>query len=255
MRSIPDAFVLGCCGVLPILPLACSSAPQAPQKVVPIVEILAAAQPAELTAQDLAPHSTDATRWQLVDAQWRPTGKSSVVLSAAAVDGSRSGWRVDGIDGTVDGLFIASDGSLQLAGTDSVGDDARTTFDPPLLLAPPMLRSDDEFISEASMRVDSMSSNRNRDNGSARRTLRIVRGERIRTPAGEWDATVIESVFTATLDMALATHRTTLLIVPNIGPVIERWEATVKVLGVSVPRDRGTAVRIDPPAQQSALLQ
>jgi len=233
--------------VLPLLLLACSSAPKAPQIVVPIVEILAAVQPAELTAKDLAPHSIGATRWQLVDAQWRPTGKLPVALSAAAVGGSESAWRVDGIDGTVDDLLMASDGSLQLAHTDSVGDDARTTFDPPLLLAPSVLRRDEEFISETSMRVDSMTTQRNRDNGDARRILRIVRGERIRTPAGEWDATVIESVFTATLDMAVATHRTTLWIVPNIGPVIERWEATVKVLGVSVPRDRGTAVRIDPP--------
>lgn len=249
MRAITRSLARGCGGALLLCHLACiscSSAPQASAHAVPIVEILAPVQPTAISAEDLAPRLIGSTRWQHVDAQWRPTGGTPTILAATAAEGGGRELCADGIDGTIDSLSFRSDGSLQLLRTDSVRDDARTTFDPPLLLAPPVLRGESEFISDASMQVDAMSSGRERDKGSARRTLRVVRGERIRTPIGEWDATVVESVFTATLGMAVATHRTTLWIVPDVGSVIERWEASVKVLGVPVPRDRGTAVRIDP---------
>lgn len=241
LRGWVGAVMLSCTAGV-----SCSSAPQAPAKVNPIVEILGPVQPGAICAQDLAPRSIGSTRWQRVDTEWRPTDQSPVTLAAATSNGDASDWHVDGIDGTVDSLAFNPDGSLHLLRTDSLRDDARTTFDPPLLLAPNVLRGDAEFVSDASMRVESLSAQRERDQGTARRTIRVVRGERIRTPIGEWNATVVESVFTATLDMAVAKHRTTLWIVPGIGAVIERWEASVKVLGLPVPRDRGTAVRIDP---------
>lgn len=248
-----------CAGAWVLLSLpyiSCNSAPHAPAQKVPIVEILASTSPPPICAEDLAPRSIGSTRWQQVDAHWRPTEREPASLDAVWIDGpsvggsgvgDAGGWRVDGVDGTVDWLAFNSNGFLQLVQTDSPRDDARTTFDPPLLLAPREVRGEDEFISDATMRVVSLTTQRERDKGSARRKLRIVRGERIRTPLGEWNATVVESVFTATLGMAVATHRTTLWIVPEIGPVMERWEASVQVLGLPVPRDRGTAVRIDPP--------
>jgi len=249
MPAITASLLRRCAGALLLFcgpAVSCTSAPQAPTKVNPIVEILGSAQPGVIAAQDLAPRSIGPTRWQRVDAQWRPTDKSPATVAATPVDGDAREWLVDGIDGTVDMIAFHSDGSLHLLRTDSLQDDARTLFDPPLLLAPSVIRGDGDINSDASMRVDSLSTQRQRDRGSAHRTMRVLRGERIRTPIGEWNATIVESVFTATLDMAVATHRTTLWIVPGIGPVMERWEASVKVLGLPVPRDRGTAVRIDP---------
>ncbi len=267
MRAIIHSFARTCrarcaarCAgawVLLCLPcISCNSAPHAPAQKLPIVEILASTSPPPISAEDLAPRSIGSMRWQQVDAHWRPTEKAPATLDASWIDGPSAGesgmgraggWRVDGVDGTVDWLAFNPDGFLQLVRTESPRYDATTTFDPPLLLAPRELRGEDEFISDAMMRVVSMSTQRERDKGSARRRLRVVRGERIRTPLGEWNATVVESVFTATLGMAVATHRTTLWVVPEVGPVVERWEASVQVLGIPVPRDRGTSVRIDPP--------
>lgn len=225
---------------------SCNTAPRADEQVRPIVEIRGAAQPASIAAEDLALTAVGGTRWQRVDAQWRPLTTPPVELVTSTVDEGDAGRRVEGIDDSIDFLAFRADGSLQLRRTESVGDDARTTFDPPLLLAPRTLSTDGDFESNASMRVASLTKQRERDKGSANRTVRVVRGERVRTPIGEWDATVVESVFSATLDMAVVTHRTSVWIVPGVGPVIERWESTVKVLGVPVPRDRGTAVRIAP---------
>ena len=69
---------------------------------------------------------------------------------------------------------------------------------------------------------------------------------RVRTPAGEADALVVENTFEAQLKMARARRVTTLWIVPGEGPVAERWAQTIFVFGIPTGTTRGAAVRSAP---------
>jgi hypothetical protein len=137
--------------------------------------------------------------------------------------------------------------SVRLRKTIVPGDKALSVFDPPLLLVSPDGPTPDgvAFETASPMRVEWIDGGE-RDRGEGFRSSRILGSARIRTPAGEAVATVVENTFEARLRMARARRVTTLWIVPGEGPVAERWSQTIFVFGIPTGTTRGAAVRCSP---------
>jgi hypothetical protein len=142
---------------------------------------------------------------------------------------------------------VLGDSDVRLRRTIVPGDNAISVFDPPLLLASAdgPTSADVTFETESPMRVEWIDGDE-RDRGTGHRSSRILGIARVRTPAGEADALVVENTFEARLRMARARRVTTLWIVPGEGPVAERWSQTVFVFGIPAGTTRGAIVRSAP---------
>lgn len=128
-----------------------------------------------------------------------------------------------------------ADGSVVLQWQRDAGDGARTTFNPPLLLAPARLREGEPASGTASVRT-MRAGVPEHDDGSALRELRIASLDRVRTPLGEFDAFRIDAVLTMKVPFASMRREASTWILPGTGPVAVRSEERILVMGV-VPRN------------------
>lgn len=197
---------------------------------------------AALAPRDLYPIDGK-SEWVVTDDEWM-----------RIEDGARAATLVRGGDaiewreplGTTTESVI-DDSSVRLRRTIVPGDRAVSVFDPPLLLvsADGPSTGDAAFMTESPMRVEWIDGGE-RDRGTGHRSSRILGTSRVRTPAGEADALVVENTFEAHLKMARARRVTTLWIVPGEGPVAERWSQTIFVFGFPTGTTRGAVVRSAP---------
>lgn len=197
---------------------------------------------AVLAPRDLYP--LDGTsQWIVTDDSWVPIedGTRTATLTRR---GGEIEWR-EPLGTTNESVLDES--SVRLRRTIVPGDKAISVFEPPLLLVSPEgpRPGDAAFETESPMRVEWIAGGE-RDRGEGTRSSRILGTARVRTPAGEADAIVVENTFEAHLQMARARRVTTLWIVPGEGPVAERWSQTIFVLGIPAGTTRGAAVRSAP---------
>jgi hypothetical protein len=182
--------------------------------------------------------------------EWIATGDDWMRIE----DGVRAGTLVRAGDGiewreplgtTTESVLGESD--VRLRRTIVPGDKAISVFDPPLLLvsADGPMPDGAAFETSSPMRVEWIDGGE-RDRGEGFRSSRILGAARIRIPAGEADAIVVENTFEARLRMARARRVTTLWIVPGEGPVAERWSQTIFVFGIPTGTTRGAVVRSAP---------
>lgn len=183
------------------------------------------------------------TEWIVTDDAWMPI---EVGTRAATLErnGNQIRWR-EPLGTTTESEIDGA--SVRLRRTVVPGDRSVSIFDPPLLLVSPdgPRPGDASFETSSPMRVEWISGGE-RDRGEGERSSRILGTVRIRTPAGEADAMVVENRFEAHLQMARARRVTTLWIVPGEGPVAERWSQTIFVLGIPTGTARGASVRSAP---------
>lgn len=199
------------------------------------------AQRPSLAPRDLYP-PVGITLWAVTDDSWMRTEPAPREGTMREVGGTLE-WTEP--MGTTVTAALAQDGSVSMRSSRVPSDSAISHFDPPLLLATPSQPGAEPLETSAPMRVDWIRGGE-RDSGSGTRTSRILGQARVRTPAGEADAIVVENVFEAQLRMARARRQTTLWVVPGQGPVAERWTQTVFVLGFPAGSTRGASVRIAP---------
>ena len=197
---------------------------------------------AVLVPRDLYPVDGE-TRWVVTDDAWMRLEDGTRTATLVRT-GNEIEWREP--LGTTTQAVI-DDSSVRLRRTIVPGDKAVSIFEPPLLLVSPdgPRPGDAAFDTESPMRVEWIAGGE-RDRGEGTRSSRLLGVARVRTPAGEADALVVENTFEAHLQMARARRVTTLWIVPGQGPVAERWSQTVYVFGIPTGTTRGACVRSAP---------
>jgi hypothetical protein len=197
---------------------------------------------AKLAPRDLYPVEGE-TKWVVTDDDWMRI-EDGVRVGTLVRSGDAIEWR-EPLGTTTESLIDGT--SARLRRTIVPGDKAVSAFDPPLLLVSPDGPTPGEtaFATETPMRVEWIDGGE-RDRGTGHRSSRILGTSRVRTPAGEADALVVENTFEAHLKMARARRVTTLWIVPGEGPVAERWSQTIFVFGIPTGTTRGAVVRSAP---------
>jgi len=134
-------------------------------------------------------------------------------------------------------------GDIVMSAQIEYGDNAITTFDPPLVIAFAQLPAGTERSSQAKMRVvDLKDPSHQKEAGSATRMIKYVGDQRIKTPMGEFVAKRIEVHFTGDLKLAKADDRATLFVVPGKGIVAEQDTDQVRILGAFGRTNRRTLV-------------
>lgn len=136
---------------------------------------------------------------------------------------------------------INDQGDIVMSAEIEYGDNAITTFDPPLVIAYAKLPAGTERSSQAKMRVvDLKNPAHQKETGTAKRTIKYVGDQRIKTPLGEFVAKRIEVHFTADLKFAHADDKTTYFVVPGKGIVAEQDINQVRILGAFGRTNRRT---------------
>jgi hypothetical protein len=129
------------------------------------------------------------------------------------------------------------EGNIVLTASIDYTDNAVTAFQPPLIIAWKELQPGDERESKASMRVvDLQRLSRQVESGTAKRRVRYVSDQRIRTPLGEFVAHRYDVHFSFSLRKAEGFVRSTLFIVPGMGPVAEVRRGEIRILSI-LPRN------------------
>jgi hypothetical protein len=197
---------------------------------------------AVLVPRDLYPIDGK-SEWVVTDDDWMRI-EDAARVGTVMRSGDAIEWR-EPLGTTTEAVIDES--FVRLRRTIVPGDKAVSVFDPPLVLvSPDGPRSVGvAFETETPMRVEWIDGGE-RDRGTGHRSSRILGMSRIRTPAGEADALVVENTFEAHLKMARAKRVTALWIVPGEGPVAERWSQTVYVFGIPTGTTRGATVRSAP---------
>jgi hypothetical protein len=225
-------------------PAACAGTrtQSAPPQPVTVLGQLRTDQRATLNPRDLYPRDGK-TEWIATDDDWMRI-EDGVRTGTLVRKGNEIEWR-EPLGTTTESVIGESD--VRLRRTVVPGDKSISVFDPPLLLASAdgPKASDAAFETESPMRVEWIDGGE-RDRGTGHRSSRVLGMARVRTPAGEADALVVENTFEAQLKMARARRVTTLWIVPGEGPVAERWAQTIFVFGIPTGTTRGAAVRSAP---------
>jgi hypothetical protein len=144
-------------------------------------------------------------------------------------------------------------GNIIMPATLDRDEQALTRFDPPLLIAPKTLQPGAPVEAEANMTVlDSRNLKRQRERGTAKRTIEYIDDQHIRTPLGEFCARRIVVHFNADLRLADAENVTTYWVAPGVGIVAQLREEEVRILGFISTRKRSVSVLIESPARQKS---
>lgn len=137
--------------------------------------------------------------------------------------------------------FVRADetGAISMTAVIDEENNALSLFDPPLVLMPNTLDRDVPFESRAGMRVvDASNPSKQRENGSAVRTIEYVGDRVVLTPFGEVECHMLTITFTADLRLADDVMKTTLYVSPKYGVVASQWSEQLKVLG-AISKERG----------------
>lgn len=231
------------------LPFACA-APRTPDLAgIRLENAPAVAEPLlEIDSASIWPMQPGATRWCEVDDRgglpafaWTVTADPAGVVRA-----DEGGHRVMTIRAT-------NSGGREVTAVDKPADDSRTLFEPALPLCPARLRCGEPFESSCAARVVRAGDGSERDQGTARRRTELVGRCRIVCPLlGETEALQVHTRLETRLRLAVAQVETTRWIVPGHGPVAERTEERISVLGLPARERRRTVVRLPEPAANPA---
>jgi hypothetical protein len=193
-----------------------------------------------LLASDLLPPAPQSQRWRVADGPDEGAGVERMITT-----GGESGQVEDRWGSRRSYLLtLGSDGSLVMPSTISHEDAAVTTFDPPLVLAPPRLVAGAPFNSASEMRVvDGGALHRVRQEGRAERSIIVEGVQRVRTPLGDFTALRVRVQFSATLQLATARDVVILYVAPGVGVIAEEREERIRALGFVNRSRRTTMVR------------
>lgn len=145
-------------------------------------------------------------------------------------------------------VLDADDGPLVMPSMLNFVRGVRVEMDPPTIVLPALIDPAQPITRELRMRLPLLANPRRlRDRGIGTSELTYPHDQRVRTPAGIFNARLLREVFTSRLGTATAVRATDRWFAPGVGLIAERWVEDVRVLGVVVERSR-QAIRILPPA-------
>lgn len=145
--------------------------------------------------------------------------------------------------------FLGRDeaGNVVLTAVHDKREKAVTLFQPPLIVMPARLEAGASHTSSASMRVVSDDEQpEQRESGAARRTITYAADQRVRTSLGEFTAKRIDIRFSADLNLADASERTSLFVVAGHGVIAQKSIEEVKMLGLLGKKTERTLVLTGP---------
>jgi len=123
-------------------------------------------------------------------------------------------------------------GNVVLTAVIDHANNALSLFEPPLVVMPAELPRGKPFEARTAMRVvDSRIQSKEKERGSAVRTVEYIGKRLLNTPIGEIECVQLRISFTADLRMADAETLTMLYVAPEYGVVAEQWSEVVKVFG------------------------
>ena len=109
----------------------------------------------------------------------------------------------------------------------------------------PTLRAGEPTTSTFSMRVPTIDDpTRLRAEGTGSISVELIGTQPIRTVGGRVDAIVVRELFKTDLNVSKSTRETRRWYAPDGGLLLERWEETVRVLGIVVERSARTIRRL-----------
>jgi hypothetical protein len=129
---------------------------------------------------------------------------------------------------------IDAGGNLLLHAVIVYGDKAISQFSPPLVVAYADMPAGVELRSESKMRVVDLNNRlKQREIGTAIRTVRYIDDQVIQTNLTEHHAKRLEVHFTADLKLAKADEHSTMWVVPGTGIIASENREDIRVLGVA----------------------
>jgi hypothetical protein len=198
----------------------------------------------EALAADLFPLQPGTEHFAIRDENGRETGRVTITREATTEHGAIFARRED--SGRTQFVRTDDQGNIVMTAVLEPDDHALSLFDPPLVIAPAKLTADAPQVFKADMRVvDSKDTKKEREKGTATRTIRLLGQKKVRTPMGEFAALKIGIEFSADLKLAKATDHTIIFVVPGRGIVAEVSQENVKVLGAFGKSKHRTIVRQD----------
>ncbi len=197
-----------------------------------------------VAACDLTEPRDELRSWVLVDEAGLRISEQVLELHAQKTNSFGATRMIPTAAGDRQFVSEHSPGDCTLLAAEAPSDHAVSLFETGLALTSQDLDPGETFVSSSPMRVDWLDGRGERDGGVGERTMRIAGEERIRTPMGEFSTMRVETKFEAKLRMARATRNTTRWIARGVGPIAERWEERVTVLGLPISREVGFAVRV-----------
>ncbi len=200
----------------------------------------------ELDASDCMQPIDSTWEWQRVDESGRATGEPRITTHVEATTLHGASLTANDISGDSEFLARGAGGELTLCAVNSPSDHVRTFFIPPLAVHMPRRASSEIFESACEMRVDWIDGRGERDAGRGERSVRTLGNARVTTPHGLFDALAVESSFQASLRVAKVRRVVTTWTSPHVGCIAQTWDERVTVMGVTISRDSGTAVRVSP---------
>lgn len=184
-----------------------------------------------------------------------PTRSSTTVWHEVEPGGVDFEWTLvaesDGITLSREGthrtlqMRVGPSGGREALRVDKPADDARTLFDPPLPLCPAQLRGGEPFESTAAVRLVRLVDGAERDRGTATRRTELVGVAMVECPMlGRGEAMEVRTSLRTRLGLAQASIESTRWVHPALGPVAERTEERVDVMGLPVQARSRLVVRI-----------
>lgn len=156
-------------------------------------------------------------------------------------------------------LLITPAGDSAVVSTAEQADSVVTYFDPPLIAVPAQLQPGQTFTQNLGMRVYPIKSpDRLKTKGHGTQEVTFAARERVRVPAGEFDAARLDSLFGMALDNAKVTVKTTSWYAEGVGLIAERSSERVTVFGLNIrSRDEAWALDkiIDPGTPGTAAIR
>ena len=225
----------------------CASSPAldqaSPSMLFTVVAMRPATQP--IPAETIIALDAGHCRFAVLDQDGQISNSILITRSATTEHGATTAV-ADG-DARIEFLKHEDDGSIALTAVIDRKDNALTLFNPALVVAPATLQPGETFVSEAAMRVVALDNpTKQREKGSARRTLTYAADGRVRTPAGEFETARLEIHFTADLRFADADERTTLYVSRDPadgGTLVQQSREKITILGAFPRESARTLVR------------
>jgi len=135
----------------------------------------------------------------------------------------------------VDSLIRTADGSIAMPRQTNQAENVEVIFDPPLIVLPASLKPGVPFVQSTTMTVHPIDKpTKVRAKGTVKQTITLEGRDRIRTPAGEFDAVKILSVFEADLGSTAVNNRTEQWLAEGAGLVAERRSERTTLVGVRI---------------------
>lgn len=223
----------------------CSSAPQSKNKAIASSLFAVIATPPATQAIDASTLFTmqaGEEKFTLLD-QHRQAGEAIIIRRETTTEHTASIASSEG-ERRTEFLKLNDDGSIALTATIDRNENALTIFEPPLTICPPSLPPNQPFSSESAMRVVALDNpKKQREKGTAKRTIAYPGNATIRTPRGEELVAQIEVHFEADLRFADANERTTQFVSRGDGLIVQESTEKVTILGAFPRETKRTLLR------------